>query len=378
MRLFQSRRREMGESPKRESGFAFSLLSRFRGSCMTDKVLPKDRVPEFLQTLMNRFTVVAPVERKDAPAEFKELAPGDQPVLDGSKMMMPPKDYLLPRYEVLLKVHREGGETKVESVIPEDKPRVMLGMWLPDAQAIQVLDRVFLDEPFRDPYYAARRENTLLVAVMPAEMRWSWFCASTDDVETWKPNVDAIMYDLGDRFYFEVTSEKGESIVEGLSDASEQDAAAKNELWERFKTHNVLPFAYEKLYERLEWDNPVWAEIAAKCIGCGVCSYMCPSCSCFDIQDEVCGTCVERYRCRDTCQFEDFTLMGAGHNPRAERLPRSRQRLLHKFKYQHEQFGVVGCTGCGRCVELCPVNVDIRDVLNRVCARKEPEPAPQP
>jgi Fe-S oxidoreductase len=100
---------------------------------------------------------------------------------------------------------------------------------------------------------------------------------------------------------------------------------------------------------------------------------MCPSCSCFDIQDETCGSCIERYRCRDTCQFEDFTLMGAGHNPRNNQLPRSRQRLLHKFKYQHEQFGVVGCTGCGRCVELCPVNVDIRDVLTRTCSNERAE-----
>ena len=82
---------------------------------------------------------------------------------------------------------------------------------------------------------------------------------------------------------------------------------------------------------------------------------------------------MERYRCRDTCQFEDFTLMGMGHNPRTTQLPRSRQRLLHKFRYQHEQFGVVGCTGCGRCVELCPVNIDIRDVLTRTCSKERAE-----
>lgn len=343
---------------------------------MSDKVLLKDRVSDFLKALEGKFTVVAPVERKGAPAEFKELSPGDQPILDGSQMMLTPKDYLLPRYEVLIKVSTKPGEMKVESMIPEDKPRVMLGAWLPDAQAIQVLDRVFLDKQFKDPYYSARRESTLIVAVIPAEMRWSWFCSSTDDVETWKSSVDAIMYDLGDRFYVEVTSDKGQVVADAASsDPTDDDTAKKSALWEKFKTHNVLPFADEKLYERLAWDNPVWDEISAKCISCGMCSYMCPSCSCFDMQDETSGACVERYRCRDTCQFEDFTLMGAGHNPRAQGVPRSRQRLMHKFKYQHEQFGVVGCTGCGRCVELCPVNVDIRDVLTRVCSAKEPEPA---
>ncbi len=340
---------------------------------MNDKVISKEKIRDFLSALMARYTVVAPMERGDSPAEFRELAPGDEPILDGSRMMMTPKDYLLPRYEVLLRVSSEDGETRVESAIPEQKPRVMMGMWLADGQGIQILDRVFLDDKFADPYYAARRESLMLVAVMPAQPRWSWFSASVDDVETWKKNVDALMYDLGDAYYVETITEKGSALFEGdvFTEPTDDQTAKKDDIWQTFKTFNVLPFADEKLYERLEWDNPVWAEIARKCIGCGACSYMCPSCSCFDMQDEVCGGCVERYRCRDTCQFEDFTLMGAGHNPRSEALPRSRQRLLHKFKYQLEQCGVVGCTGCGRCVELCRVNVDIRDVLCRVCAEKE-------
>lgn len=342
---------------------------------MNDKTIGKNKTQEWLRTLAGKFAVVAPMPRPDAPAEFREISAGDEPILDGSKPMMPPKDWLLPRYEVLFKTTKEQGQPKVEAMVPESRPTVILGTWLADAQAITVLDRVFLDGKFKDPYYAARRESTLLVAVIPTEPRWSWFSSSVDDVETWKKNVDAIMYDLGDRFFVEVTSEKGEALVEGPSftEPIDADKSAKDEVWTRFKDAGKLTFSDEKLYERLAWENPVWEEIAQKCISCGMCSYMCPSCSCFDIQDEVCGTCVERYRCRDTCQFEDFTLMGAGHNPRNNQVPRSRQRLLHKFKYQHEQYGVVGCTGCGRCVELCPVNVDIRDVLTRVCAGTKEE-----
>ena len=339
---------------------------------MSNRVISKDKIKDFLSALMAQFTVVAPMARKDSPAEFREIKAGDEPILDGSAMMMTPKDYLLPRHEVLVKINAKKGETQVDAPLPDDSPRVMLGMWLPDAQAIQVLDRVFLDRKFEDPYYAARRKNTALVAVIPAQPRWSWFCSSVDDVETWKSNVDALMYDLGDSYYIESTSEKGSAILNGafFTEPTESDTTKKNEVWDKFKNISVHPFAGKKLYENLEWEHPVWAEIAQKCIACGMCSYMCPSCSCFDIQDETCGTCVERYRCRDTCQFEDFTLMGHGHNPRNNQLPRSRQRLLHKFKYQHEQFGVVGCTGCGRCVELCPVNIDIREVLSKTCAQK--------
>ena len=338
---------------------------------MSDRIISKDHVPIWLAELVGKYAVVAPIPRKDGPAEFKEIQAGDEPILDGSQPMMPPKDWLLPRYETLLRTSLKKGEAKVEATLPETRPAVLIGTWLADAQAIRVLDRVFLDGKFKDPYYAARRENTLLVAVIPAEPRWSWFSSSVDDVETWKKNVDALMYDLGDRLYVEVTSDNGQALVDGsaFSDASETDTAAKEEVWLRFREAGKLPFSDEKLYDKLAWENPIWEEIALKCISCGACTYVCPSCSCFDIQDETCGDCTERYRCRDTCQFEDFTLMGAGHNPRHNQVPRSRQRLLHKFQYQHEQYGIVGCTGCGRCVELCPVNIDIRDVLTRVCAR---------
>jgi sulfhydrogenase subunit beta (sulfur reductase) len=339
---------------------------------MSEKIISKNNIKTWIEDLAKNCTVVAPMPRNDAPAEFREIKPGDEPIIDGSKPMMPPKDWLLPRYETLFKVNVGKGETIVEPAVPENKPAVMLGVWLPDAQAIMVLDRVFLDDKFNDPYYAARRENTVIVAVMPAEKRWSWFCNSTDDVETWKDSVDVLMYDLGEKFYVEGISAKGEEIITGsvFTEPSEADTIARNQVWDQFAKCEKLPFAEKKLYENLAWEDPAWAEISQKCIACGMCSYMCPSCSCFDIQDETCGSCIERYRCRDTCQFEDFTLMGAGHNPRDNQLPRSRQRLLHKFKYQHEQFGVVGCTGCGRCVELCPVNVDIRDVLTRICSKE--------
>ncbi|MFQ3548625.1 MAG: 4Fe-4S dicluster domain-containing protein [Armatimonadota bacterium] len=336
---------------------------------MVEKIISKDKIKEYLESLMPEYKVVAPVRRFSAPAEFKEISPKDDYFIDGSEMMAPPKDYLLPRYEVLFKAETKKGQEKVETTLPTAEKRAIFGMWLPDAQGIAVLDKVFLDGKYNDPYYANRRENSVLVAVLPNEPRWSWFCSSVDKVDEWKKNVDVLMYDIDYKYYCEFYTEKGEALIKDnfFNDPSEADTVKKNEVWSRFVEYGKQPFAEAELYEKLSWDNPIWEEIADKCIGCGVCSYTCPSCSCFDIQDDVCGSCVERYRCRDTCQFEDFTLMGHGHNPRDQKVPRSRQRLMHKFQYQHEQFGVVGCTGCGRCVESCPVNVDIRDVLNRTC-----------
>ncbi|MCE5197817.1 hypothetical protein LLG39_02440, partial [bacterium] len=203
---------------------------------MSDKIISKDRITDWINELMQSHTVVAPIERKDSPAEFRELKSGDSPIIDGSQAMMPPKDYFLPRYEALLKIEKGKENVSVEQLVPEAKPAVMLGMWLPDAQAIQVLDRVFLDDKFKDPYYAARRENTVLVAVMPAEKRWSWFCNSVDDVETWKKNVDVLMYDLGEKFYVEGQTAKGEEILAEsyFTEPNEADTIARNQVWDKF------------------------------------------------------------------------------------------------------------------------------------------------
>ncbi len=344
---------------------------------MTSKVLLKDKTGSFIDELKTKRTVVAPVKKGDGPLHFVELEAGMDPALDGSQMTMPPKEYILPKWEKLMEIETTPGEEKVEETLPEAKPRAIVGMWLPDAEAIKVLDKVFMEFVYKDPYYAARREDNILIAVVPAKIRWSWFCASVDDVETWKQNVDVIMYDLGDKYFVESTSEKGEEItlLASMQEASESDTGAKEALWEEFKKQTTYDFAGKKLYDNLQWESPVWQEIGEKCLACGACSYMCPSCSCFDIQDEKHGSKVMRYRCRDGCQFEDFTLMGHGHNPRTNQVPRSRQRLLHKFKYQNEQFGIVACTGCGRCVELCPVNVDIRDILTRVCSEERKDEA---
>jgi sulfhydrogenase subunit beta (sulfur reductase) len=344
---------------------------------MTDKVLSKDKISEFVDRLSGKYTVVAPVRREKAPAEFREVTGQDSVVIDGSVSLMPPKDYFLPRYEKLMSVTTKDGQVQIDAPLPEAIPRVMLGVWLPDAKALDVLDKIFLDEKFKDPYYAARRENTIVVAIVPEKPRWSWFCTSVDDVTTWKSRADIVSYDLGDSLYFEPIADRGSAMLDeaGLSEPTDDQKAAKERIWTAFVEVPHCAFAGKDLYDNLCWDSPVWDDIAQRCVSCGACTYMCPSCSCFDVQDATCGGCVERYRCRDTCQFEDFTLMGAGHNPREQKVPRARQRLMHKFKYQREQFGITACTGCGRCVELCPVNIDIRDALCTVCSSEIETPA---
>ena len=120
----------------------------------------------------------------------------------------------------------------------------------------------------------------------------------------------------------------------------------------------------DKLWE--VFDHPIWKEVAERCLACGACTYLCPTCHCFDIQDEVMKSSGQRVRNWDSCMFPLFTLHGSGHNPRTRQGERWRQRLQHKFNYYVENFGCTACVGCGRCIVNCPVNIDIREVLERV------------
>jgi len=335
-----------------------------------DKALSKDKLGQWLDSLRRTYEVVAPVKSASGgPAEFVKTDSSSEVVLDNSEWLAPPKDYLLPKTETLFFYDAKNEADPLRELLAEETPRLMLGLRACDARAIKVLDCVYLEGEFADPYYAARRKGMALVGFVCSDTRWSCFCTSVGDPLEWLKDVDAVLTDIGDSYVITANTPAGESLLSDMSDMSDpsdQQMNLKVAAWDKLASLPKRPFAEKLTKDFLAWDDPIWDTYARKCIGCGVCSYLCPSCSCFDIQDERVGGQVERFRCRDTCQSCYFTLMGAGHNPRPEKKMRMRQRLSHKFKYQPEQFGIVGCTGCGRCVELCPVNMDIRLVLEEV------------
>jgi len=337
---------------------------------MPDKVIAKTDLRQWLASLMADCTVVAPLAGESGPARWRDINGTQDIDITTNRMLMAAKEFLLPVDDVLLRYQGKKGQEKLETPGVESRPTLMIGLRLCDVRAISVLDSVYLEGRFRDPYYAARRERLALIATVCDDPRWSCFCTTVGDLEEWAKGADALLTDLGDKVYVSPQTETGEKLAQGafFKDPTEEEMRKKSEVWTNLLALPKRPFAGKDMSETLDWDDPIWEEMARKCLGCGVCSYMCPSCSCFDIQDIVTGSTVERYRCRDTCQFSDFTQMGAGHNPRPEKKMRVRQRVMHKFKYQTEQFQLVGCTGCGRCVESCPVNIDLRDVLSRVAS----------
>ena len=168
----------------------------------------------------------------------------------------------------------------------------------------------------------------------------------------------------------EVLTEKGEKLpdIQKLPQADEQQIKIAKEIEDKVSEKMKAP-VIEDITEKLRgmFEHPLWEDIHQRCLGCGVCTYLCPTCYCFDIQDIPSGHGQgTRIRSWDSCMFSSFTLQASGHNPRSSLKQRLRQRIMHKFNYFVENYGVLGCVGCGRCIKNCPAGIDIREIIQHI------------
>jgi ferredoxin len=178
------------------------------------------------------------------------------------------------------------------------------------------------------------------------------------------------LYDLGDRYYAEARTPAGEALLAGSlwREPNDADRAAQAEAAGQVRRELAPTVNREALAAKLRalGESPLWEELARACVSCGTCTFLCPTCYCFDMQDEGFAGEGRRFRCWDTCQNPAFTLMTSGENPRRRRGTRVHQRIGHKFQYMVERLDRTYCVGCGRCVRLCPVGIDLREVLQEV------------
>ncbi len=332
---------------------------------MKELLLPKSQLDVWITAMKDTFRVLGPVKQAVGPPAFKPLANGDEVLLNNDQFTQPPKEAIIPRCEKLFTFQPTADGPHLESAVPTPEKTVLLGLHPCDLRSLHVLDKVYLEGRYTDPYYQARRESILTVVSVCEKKRWSCFCSSVGDPIEWTQAADVAVTDVGEHYYVQAMTEAGEGLISsaGFQEVGDTQRAERDRIWVALQEADQK-FDTEKAAHMVNWDSPEWEAIAAKCLGCGTCSFLCPTCTCFDIQDEpLPGGGVERFRVRDTCQFCDFTHMGHGHNPRTGGKERTRQRISHKFDYILKQCGILGCVGCGRCVELCPVNSDLRKVL---------------
>ena len=289
--------------------------------------------------------------------------------IDTLKTVKSGKDIFFPQSETLYKVRREEGKFAIEGEAPQQTPFVVFGIRGCDVRALTVLDKVFLSDPI-DSYYAARRQMGTIVSLACGKPATSCFC-KVFGVDCAEPEGDVVTWLVGDTLYWEAKTKKGEQLTEMLAGFLEKadDAAVEAEKAAIRTIVEKLPYAKLSLEQwgaaaaDANFNSPIWEEMYKPCLACGTCTFVCPTCQCYDIKDYNTGSGVQRYRCWDSCMYSDFTMMAHGNN-RTSQMQRFRQRFMHKLAYfPANNQGMFSCVGCGRCVDKCPSHLNIVKVI---------------
>ena len=286
------------------------------------------------------------------------------------------KDFFFPQTENLMDFKVEGKSVEVIDTREECENFVLFGVRACDVKSFEVLDRVFLTEPV-DTYYKNRREHAVIMSLACDKPAETCFCG-TFGIDAASPEGDIVCHIAGGELYLDARTDKGEGLLAALSGVtSETDGAAVGEqkkvISERLKklplaSLSADAFGSGKTSEF--FDAPEWAELSESCLGCGTCTFVCPTCQCYDIRDFNTGHGVKRFRCWDSCMYSDFTKMSAGQ-PRLTGLERFRQRFMHKLVYYPtNNDGLFSCVGCGRCMAKCPIQMNIVKVMKKLGGRK--------
>lgn len=334
---------------------------------MDSYILQKEKLNYFLASL-EEYDIWAPVQ-KDTITLFEVIKDFQNTSLDLKHQAIISKNAVFPQTEPLFTFERNAAPKEIDS--KEEKETIVFGIRPCDARSFKLLDPVF-EGDFPDPYYLNRRNKAVLIGIACNEPFLNCFCTSIGGNPFSQEGLDLLFTELNGSFYIEVITEKGKKIIDKTSShctkASAEESKQKEHLAQTSEGKIKRQINLDGIPEKLAaiFEHPIWKQFALKCIGCGICTYSCPTCYCFDMQDETTARKGMRIRIWDSCMFPEYTLHASGHNPRPTRTERLRNRIYHKFKFNIDNFGVSSCVGCGRCIALCPVNVDLIENLSAI------------
>ncbi len=321
------------------------------------------------------YRVYGPVKEKE-DYEFRALDKGQLPDLQFKNTRLSPKSIVFPQSEVMFTYSLDESREDcriLKDVKADDALRAVIGIRPCDALSFPIVRRNFDTPEFQDTYWIRAYEATTFIGLACATPCHTCFCTSAGTGPFGTEGLDLLLIEDGERFYADVLTPKGEAFMTaaGWNSPADEKAAARIETLKAKAESAVTSVVHtENLKNKtiLElYDAPFWEEEAFACINCGTCTFVCPTCWCFDIQDETFGKTGVRMRNWDSCMFPLFTLHASGHNPRPQKYERVRQRFMHKLKYYVDKYdNGIQCVGCGRCIRSCPVNIDIRRICNRM------------
>ena len=325
-------------------------------------------LPAVLSRIAEQQTLYLPVDGDDGRARFTRYTEG----MTMSRVLQTvrsAKDFFFPQTEDMVGFRLEGKQIEILDIRKETEDFVVFGMRACDVRSLDSLDRVFLSEP-ADSFYAARRTHGVIVSMACNRPAETCFC-HTFGIDATAPGGDVSCVQTADSLYFTAHSDKGAALLDSLADlteetdavAAESEQAAIRQRLEKLPLHDLTADTFGGGKTAAFFDAPEWETLSEACLGCGTCTFVCPTCQCYDIKDFDTGHGIRRFRCWDSCMYSDFTQMSAGQ-PRLTQSARFRQRFMHKLVYYPENNeGIFGCVGCGRCLKSCPISMNIVKVM---------------
>ncbi len=330
--------------------------------------ITKDNLDKLAAQLAEHQPVFAPQEDSSGVVAYDWYS-GKKKLVWGVKTRRSAKEAYFPQSEVLLNYRIRDG--KVEQEEPQfSSAFVLMGIHPCDARSFTMLDKLF-GWDYDDERWQERRRNSVIISIAcPGPISEGCFCMNFRGNPFGTENVDLLVARDGDAYHVKVASEKGEKFIAEHKQffTEDGDEGRFGQLQQKAETSFVNspriddPDIWKRMQEN--FDHPIWRELSLKCIECGVCTWLCCTCHCFDVQDE--GEWAgKRERIWDGCSFKEFTKMPS-HQPRPAYFQRYRQRIMHKYGYFVERFGMIACVACGRCIDHCPTNIDITQILNKL------------
>ena len=334
-----------------------------------------DKIQSLFAEISKSAKLYMPIDGTDGSASYGEWSEGVEwsNALNTTKS---PKDFFFPPTEDLMKFKTQGKNIEIIDTRSESEDFVVFGVRACDAKSFDILDRVFLSEP-QDSFYAMKRKHGIIVTNACTRPSETCFC-KTFGIDAAAPAGDISTWKTADALYLQANTEKGAALIEKLGAILEEcsDDAVNAQKEKISAVMDKLPlqdlptdaFGGGKTMEL--FNNPAWDELSQSCLGCGTCTFVCPTCQCYDIKDFNTGNGVIRYRCWDSCMYSEFTRMAHGNN-RLTQKERFRQRFMHKLVYYPENNdGMFSCVGCGRCLAKCPISMNIVKVMKKIGGNK--------
>jgi sulfhydrogenase subunit beta (sulfur reductase) len=333
-------------------------------------ILKKSNFDHFITSLAMEQKVMAPVSKGFKSYAFESVTSGREVSLLHIPTILPPKKFFMPQYETIIEYSKRDG-LNVHGVLEHEKT-IVFGVHTCDLAGIQCLNMA-LSEPPKDINYLARKNKVLIIGIECNDYCDEYASCTLMGNELPNGGYDAFFTDLGEYFLIHLNTKWGDAALGKttlLEPATEEHGKALETLREKkrgiFK--NEVDIEHQKiagLFDR-SFKSPVWNDLDGRCLSCGNCTSVCPTCFCFDVIDEqnldlLTG---RRYRRWDSCQTESFATVAGGENFRHKRGARQRHRYYRKFSYQVEHFSRYFCTGCGRCSRTCMAKINLKETLS--------------